>query len=610
MKYLQTITQLLLWTSVLVQGKVIKRDEETIPKEFVSFFKSDAEKLDYYKTGSGAYKLFLDIITGYENSLDKFSLKECEDKCLKAQEQFSSIVDSAGTTFHIEEENRIRKLYDLPEIGISSAYDHCTQSCQNLNTLYLNLNKATPYVPTTSSNAKRNFESSGLEKRASSCASIEDKGIDDYGNHNFEVTVDDKNSPKNALYSRINGCHLPSFLSSSSMNNLETEIFETACNYHDACYHCSLNNDYAKSQCDTNFKQFMYGICDTRKKLGLLGSSENCAEDAEIMYIAVTKYDSEMFRDAQDYMKVMKNAAGKDGDCVCTDRDVKTLLTYKFHLTVKTGTPSGGSSSGSSNSGSSSGSSGGSTSGNSSNVSKDGRCGPNFGICPSGQCCSKYGYCGTSSDHCSKYCIPEYGDCSNGSSATSKKTTTKTKTSSPTSSIPVSTNGHCGAKYGACPIGQCCSKYGYCGTKEAYCGTGCQTLYGNCSIPSTPTTTKKTKTTKSSSTKAASSNISTTGRCGANYGICPSGQCCSKYGYCGSEEAYCGSGCQTDFGQCSNGGSASNSDSIANTISKDGRCGKNNGRCPSGSCCSKYGYCGTSSSHCGKGCQSEFGNCN
>jgi len=45
-------------------------------------------------------------------------------------------------------------------------------------------------------------------------------------------------------------------------------------------------------------------------------------------------------------------------------------------------------------------------------------------------------------------------------------------------------------------------------------------------------------------------------------------------------------------------------------ISTNGQCGKEYGVCPSGNCCSKYGWCGTSSEHCGKGCQSEFGKCN
>ena len=51
------------------------------------------------------------------------------------------------------------------------------------------------------------------------------------------------------------------------------------------------------------------------------------------------------------------------------------------------------------------------------------------------------------------------------------------------------------------------------------------------------------------------------------------------------------------------------SDSSADDISIDGRCGKGHGKCASGECCSEYGYCGTTSSHCGAGCQSSWGHC-
>jgi len=100
-------------------------------------------------------------------------------------------------------------------------------------------------------------------------------------------------------------------------------------------------------------------------------------------------------------------------------------------------------------------------------VSTNGKCGATDGKCPTGQCCSKYGYCGTSEKHCSTGCQSEFGQCGNGNG---KASTT----------IPVSTNGKCGATDGKCPSGQCCSKYGYCGTTEKHCGTGCQSEFGKC----------------------------------------------------------------------------------------------------------------------------------
>ncbi len=42
------------------------------------------------------------------------------------------------------------------------------------------------------------------------------------------------------------------------------------------------------------------------------------------------------------------------------------------------------------------------------------------------------------------------------------------------------------------------------------------------------------------------SNKRVLGTCGTTG--CPSGQCCSQYGWCGTEDAYCGSGCQS--GSC------------------------------------------------------------
>ena len=60
-------------------------------------------------------------------------------------------------------------------------------------------------------------------------------------------------------------------------------------------------------------------------------------------------------------------------------------------------------------------------------------CGPQNGgqICPGTQCCSQYGYCGTTSAYCAKdSCQAGYGKCSGG-----------TKT-------PVSTDARCGAQSG------------------------------------------------------------------------------------------------------------------------------------------------------------------
>jgi predicted carbohydrate-binding protein with CBM5 and CBM33 domain len=57
------------------------------------------------------------------------------------------------------------------------------------------------------------------------------------------------------------------------------------------------------------------------------------------------------------------------------------------------------------------------------------------GVCANGQCCSQYGWCGTSSAHCSGG-----GTCGNGNRGN-----------------------------GVCANGQCCSQWGWCGTSSAHC---------------------------------------------------------------------------------------------------------------------------------------------
>lgn len=92
--------------------------------------------------------------------------------------------------------------------------------------------------------------------------------------------------------------------------------------------------------------------------------------------------------------------------------------------------------------------------------------------------------------------------------------------------------------------------------------------------PSSPTTAKiatttaaggvfatvpKTSTVKSVAPVSSSSGlvVTTDGSCGSGK-TCKGntgGQCCSQYGYCGSTDAYCGTGCQSVFGDC-NGAAA------------------------------------------------------
>jgi len=163
-------------------------------------------------------------------------------------------------------------------------------------------------------------------------------------------------------------------------------------------------------------------------------------------------------------------------------------------------------------------------------VSTDGYCGPNHGVCPNNKCCSKYGYCGISSEYCGEGCQVGYGKCGETTNQNSSILT-----------LPVS-SGACGAGVAVCSTGLCCSKYGYCGSTESYCGVGCQKEFGYCF---------DSQTTQNASNVDKSNDSDVKGRCGPQYGICEkSGYCCSKYGYCGKSSSHCGVGCQPEYGFC------------------------------------------------------------
>ncbi|KAF1938468.1 FAD-binding domain-containing protein [Clathrospora elynae] len=128
-------------------------------------------------------------------------------------------------------------------------------------------------------------------------------------------------------------------------------------------------------------------------------------------------------------------------------------------------------------------------------VSTDGSCGGSKGFtCQGssfGNCCSQYGWCGSSTDHCGIGCNSAFGQCTS-SSATSKPATTSkvlsTRAASPPTPTPtknVSNDGTCGGSNGGSTcsgtsFGNCCSASGWCGSTAAYCGSGCQVGFGNC----------------------------------------------------------------------------------------------------------------------------------
>jgi len=221
--------------------------------------------------------------------------------------------------------------------------------------------------------------------------------------------------------------------------------------------------------------------------------------------------------------------------------------------------------------------------------SYSGKCGKGIGSCRKDECCSKYGWCGKSNDHCGKGCQSEFGKCNNDNE--------------------ISKDGRCGKGIGSCKKNECCSKYGWCGKSNDHCGKGCQSEFGKCKSTSTTTTT--TTSTKPN----ASSQTPYNGKCGKGIGSCRKGECCSKYGWCGKSNDYCGKGCQSDFGECKSTSTTTTTTTTTkpNASSQtpySGKCGKGIGSCRKGECCSKYGWCGKSNDYCGNGCQSEFGECN
>ncbi|KAH7091911.1 hypothetical protein FB567DRAFT_516115 [Paraphoma chrysanthemicola] len=205
-----------------------------------------------------------------------------------------------------------------------------------------------------------------------------------------------------------------------------------------------------------------------------------------------------------------------------------------------------------------------------------------------GRCCNSQGECGNGTAFCAES-ICQSGDCE---IIYRDPWSFNTSTPGTTPSLPntgkVSPDGSCGgANQYICkgsPFGDCCSSSGFCGSTNAHCTAGCQKDFGACTV----------------------TDLSPDGTCGgANKYQCKDagfGDCCSSSGFCGSTTAHCTANCQTAFGICSNA-----------AISPDGTCGGSNlYECRGssfGNCCSSSGYCGVTGSHCGTGCQSNFGDC-
>ncbi|KAI1443975.1 carbohydrate-binding module family 18 [Annulohypoxylon stygium] len=82
--------------------------------------------------------------------------------------------------------------------------------------------------------------------------------------------------------------------------------------------------------------------------------------------------------------------------------------------------------------------------------------GENGYICPTGMCCSQYGYCGNSTDYCETGCQIAFGICADGSGGNNTGS---------------NTDGRCGPDFddAVCKETECCSASGYCGTTVDHC---------------------------------------------------------------------------------------------------------------------------------------------
>lgn len=95
-------------------------------------------------------------------------------------------------------------------------------------------------------------------------------------------------------------------------------------------------------------------------------------------------------------------------------------------------------------------------------ISRDATCGGKNGYtCEGsgfGDCCSKWGWCGSTAEYCGKHCQEEFGSCLQG----------KDDSPSPPAGVSYDRCGphHEGLK---CADSLCCSEYGWCGKTDEHC---------------------------------------------------------------------------------------------------------------------------------------------
>ncbi|KAG4100109.1 hypothetical protein H8356DRAFT_1422955 [Neocallimastix lanati (nom. inval.)] len=259
---------------------------------------------------------------------------------------------------------------------------------------------------------------------------------------NIEMFDEPPKGHCNAIYH----CPLKKEYRDAGMELSQEENSKLYSKYKECCSfygHCGTTEEYCQigcqsGDCDQNFLEVTRRMitCSTYELLGKCDEYCTCPEGQ-----CCSKYG---------YCGTGEKYCGTGSKTTKSSTSKKTVTTTKNTKTTKSSSPTP-----------------------SNKVS--GECGSEYGSCPKGQCCSKYGWCGTTSKYCSieQGCQKKYGECKE-----STPVTTTTKSTLPT----IRSDGLCGEEYGSCPKGQCCSKYGWCGTTDAYCSKkkGCQSLYGKC----------------------------------------------------------------------------------------------------------------------------------
>ncbi|KAK3372690.1 hypothetical protein B0H63DRAFT_485467 [Podospora didyma] len=174
-----------------------------------------------------------------------------------------------------------------------------------------------------------------------------------------------------------------------------------------------------------------------------------------------------------------------------------------------------------------------------------GACGADAGRCPGDLCCSDYGFCGDSVDHCAPLfgCQAQYGTC--GWPRVAPQPTTSAPPPPPSTTSTTSTSIY------TPPTTSSTSTSIYTPPPPSTTST---------STPPPPTSTSRPVVPPSSSATTAlppvqtgGLQITTNGQCG-NGTMCignPNyGPCCSQFFWCGSSLDFCGAGCKSDFGAC------------------------------------------------------------